>query len=102
MRWSPGGLTVAGVAVAGGPFWLMTFDTTDPGIDMSPPGVTAAATATTVRKATAVKSTPWKLGLGTRPIGRRPAVVAQRACRARGAGPTQVDEPCRIIQARAA
>jgi hypothetical protein len=75
-----GALTVVGRSGVLGPFWLRTSDTVL-GTDRMPPGVIDAATATTVRKTTAVKSTPFR-PLGTNPTGPRRSFVAQRAFRA--------------------
>src|SRR2546425_12135875 len=88
---------VAGVC---GPpiFWLTTPDTVLDN-DRMPPGVIDAATATTVKKTTAVKTRPGMRRFETSASDRRHVLVAHRACAARGVGPTQEDAPCRTIQA---
>src|SRR5439155_5646356 len=64
-----------------------------------PPGVITAATATTVKKTRAVKTRLGTRRLETTTPDGPGAFNAQRACTARGEGPTQEDAPWRIIQA---
>jgi hypothetical protein len=91
------------VVVDSGPrtLWLSTLDTVLE-TDRMPPGAIDAATATTVKKTTAVKTTPGRPPLGTSRAALRCSLIAHRACTARGVGPTKEDDPFRTIHAIAA